>query len=117
MTTNDTKSNFDEIKIELEKIKSALNMQTKTTTVFDEIKTQIKEVDDKINDRLTKIEKQEKKASLLTVAVFAGSYVISGAVLFSSVIQYSRPYWFGLGLMVAGLIAFVWAYDKDKSVR
>lgn len=117
MTTNNHQPTNDELEHKLDEIKSILHIQTTTETVFDEIKTQIATVEKKINDRLNKIEKEGKIGSLLTIAAFAGSYVITGLVLLYSVTKYSKPYWFGAGLVIVGIAGFLNCYSKYKTLR
>ncbi|HEX9896893.1 MAG TPA: hypothetical protein VGA85_04430 [Dehalococcoidales bacterium] len=117
MTTNNPQTNNDELEHKLDEIKNILHIQTTTASVFDEIKSQIAATDKKIGDRLDKIEKAGKIGSLLTVAAFAGSYVITGFVLLFSVTQYSKPYWFGVGLAIIGIAGFFNCYSKYKSLR
>lgn len=117
MTTNNPQPTIDELEHKLDEIKNILHIQTTTASVFDEIKTQIAAIEKQINDRFNKIEKDEKMGSLLTVAAFAGSYVITGLVLLFAVTQYSKPYWFGAGLVIVGIAGFSNCYYKYKALR
>jgi len=52
----------------------------------------------------------------MSIAIFAGSYMLTGAVLTLTAITLPKAYFFGWGIMGVGLIAFVWCYYKHKRI-
>ena len=107
---------ISDIHLGLYPIEKSREREKKLVRWLDEIKNQIADVEKNIQSQLKNVEREVKKESLTTVVVFAGSYILAGLVLSISSTTYSKPFWFGWGLIILGVLVAIKNYIGWRSL-
>ncbi|MDD5338474.1 MAG: hypothetical protein PHG35_03560 [Dehalococcoidales bacterium] len=96
----------EQLEQKLDEIKTALNIETVTTSVIDEIKS-----------KLVNLEKENKRSTLISIAAFSGSYVLTGLVLTLTAADIPKAFGFGWGLVGIGIAGALVCWYKSSKIK